>query len=144
MTPSDEFGGMIDKVIAAMKRLVSGDAEPYQLLWSRREDVTVLGGFGGYALGWEQVSENTRFAAARFGGAKSFEVKMLSSGMSGELAYTVWIEHGEVRLAGREEYAPIVVRVTHIFRLEEGVWKIIHRHGDAVVEKTEAMAILQR
>lgn len=136
MSASNELGEMIDQVIAALNRLVSGDPEPYKALWSHRPDVTVLGGFGGYALGWEQVSENTRFAAARFSGAKSFEIKLLASGVNGELGYTVWLEHGEVRLAGREDYAPIVVRVTHIFRREEEKWKIIHRHGDAVVEKT--------
>ena len=144
MTPYDELGETIDQVMSALNRLVSGDAEPLLALWSHRPDVTVLGGFGGYALGWEQVSQNTRFAAGRFSGAKSFEIKMLTSGVSGELGYTVWLEHGQVRLAGREEYAPIVIRVTHIFRRELGAWKIIHRHGDAVIEKTEAAAILQR
>ena len=69
---------------------------------------------------------------------------MLVNGASGDLAYTVWIEHGEVRVEGRDDYAPLVVRVTHIFRREDGAWKIIHRHGDPVVEKTEATAILQR
>jgi ketosteroid isomerase-like protein len=56
----------------------------------------------------------------------------------------VWIEHGEVRVEGRADYVPIVIRVTHVFRRQAGVWKIIHRHGDSVVEKTVATAILQR
>jgi len=67
-----------------------------------------------------------------------------SVGASGDLAYTVWIEHGEARLEGHEDYFPIVIRVTHIFRREEGTWKIVHRHGDPVIEKTEAAAIIQR
>jgi hypothetical protein len=59
--------------------------------------VTVLGGFGGYALGWDQVKQNTEWAASRFHSAKSLEIKMLAHGASGDLAYMVWIEHGEVR-----------------------------------------------
>jgi ketosteroid isomerase-like protein len=26
---------------------------------------------------------------------------------------------------------PYTLRVTHIYRRENGVWKIVHRHGDA-------------
>jgi hypothetical protein len=46
-------------------------------------------------------------------------------------------------VAGQEELSPLIVRVTHIYSLEEGRWKIIHPHGDAIVEKTEATAVLQ-
>lgn len=48
-------------------------------------------------------------------------------GMSGVLAYTVWIDRGQVRVAGRDEISPMALRVTYIFRREEGTWKIIHR-----------------
>lgn len=143
MTPSDDLQSKMDEAVAALGHLVSGDPGPYKALWSQRGDVTVLGGFGGYALGWDELSKNTDWAASRFG-AKSFGIKMLANGSSGDLAYAVWIEHGEVRVQGREDYLPIVVRVTHVFRREEGEWKIIHRHGDAVIDKTEATAILQR
>lgn len=144
MTPLDDMRETLDKTTAALQRLVSGDPEPFKALWSHGQDVTVLGGFGGYALGWDQVSQNTDWAASRFRGAKSFGIKMLANGVSGDLGYAVWIEHGEVRVEGREDYVPVVVRVTHIFRREDDVWQIIHRHGDAVIDKTEATAILQR
>lgn len=144
MTPLDDMRETLDKTTAALQRLVSGDPEPFKALWSHGQDVTVLGGFGGYALGWDQVSQNTDWAASRFRGAKSFGIKMLANGVSGDLGYAVWIEHGEVRVEGREDYVPVVVRVTHIFRREDDVWQIIHRHGDAIIDKTEATAILQR
>lgn len=143
MTPLDDMRETLDQTTAALQRLVSGDPEPFKALWSHGQDVTVLGGFGGYALGWDQVSQNTDWAASRFRGAKSFGIKMLANGESGDLGYAVWIEHGEVRVEGREDYVPVVVRVTHLFRQEDHAWKIIHRHGDAVIDKTEATAILQ-
>ena len=34
-------------------------------------------------------------------------------------------------------------RVTQLYRREAGAWKIIHRHGDAVIEKIAATAVLQ-
>jgi ketosteroid isomerase-like protein len=49
--------------------------------------------------------------------------------VSGDLAYTV----GYQRYAGSISGAPAqdtVLRVTQIFRREEGEWKVVHRHGD--------------
>ncbi len=56
MTSADNLREMMDKTVPALNGLVSGDPEPYKALWSQRQDVTVLGGFGGYALGWDQVA----------------------------------------------------------------------------------------
>ena len=64
-------------------------------------------------------------------------------GMSGDLAYTINIERHQVRVAGQDELSPVALRVTYIFRREEGSWKIIHRHADAIIEKTEVTALLQ-
>ncbi|HVP21743.1 MAG TPA: nuclear transport factor 2 family protein [Anaerolineaceae bacterium] len=135
---------LLVKTQEALNRLVKGDPEPYEALWSHLPDVTVLGGFGGYALGWDQVKENAEFAASRFRDGHLDGFRQIAGGESNDLAYSIWIEYGQVRVAGREESSPLVVRVTHIFRRENGAWKIIHRHGDAVIEKTEATAILQR
>ena len=144
MTPVNELSEIMDKAVDALANgLVAGNPEPFKALWSHDPDVTVLGGFGGYALGWDEVSKNADFAASRFHGARSFGVKKLAHSASGDLGYAVWIEHGEVRVEGRDDYVPVVIRVTHIFRRQDGVWTIIHRHGDPVVEKTVATAILQ-
>ena len=145
MAASDELSEIMDKAVDALANgLVAGNPEPFKALWSHDADVTVLGGFGGYALGWDEVSKNTDFAASRFHGARSFGIKQLAHSASGDLGYAVWIEHGEVRVEGRDDYVPVVIRVTHVFRRQDGAWKIIHRHGDPVVEKTVATAILQQ
>jgi hypothetical protein len=144
MLPANDLLETLVRTKTAMSRLVAGDPEPYKALWSHEPDVCVMGGFGGYALGWDEVRQNTEMAASRFRGSKSFNVKMITHATDHELAYSVWIEHGEVLVEGRKEHAPLVVRVTHIFRREGNTWKIIHRHGDTVTEKTEASAILQR
>ncbi len=83
------------------------------------------------------------WAAARFHGARiTFEI--LSMGQSGDLAYAIYFEKGEARIGNLSEYRPYMLRVTVIYRREEGVWKIIHRHADPIMEKTEATAVLMR
>jgi ketosteroid isomerase-like protein len=44
--------------------------------------------------------------------------------------YTVGFEHTAVSVDG-VPVEPYTLRVTHIYRREDGEWKIVHRHGDA-------------
>jgi ketosteroid isomerase-like protein len=143
VSSEDDLHEIIERTTAAVNSLVMGDAKPFKELYSHEKDVTVFGGFGAYELGWDSVVKNVVFAAGRFHGGK-LEIELLESGISGDLAFTVWIERGEVSLSGREDYGPLAVRVTHIFRREKEGWKLIHRHGDAVVEKIQATGILQK
>ena len=139
MNPSipDDLQERLDTTVAALNALIAGDPAPFNALWSHEPDVTVLGGFGGWAVGLDQVTHNTTWAASRFHGGRNFGVELLATGASGDLAYAIWIERGEMRVAGRDDFAPITIRVTLIFRCENGEWKLIHRHGDPVVDKTE-------
>ena len=64
------------------------------------------------------------------------KVEYLNTGMSGDLAFTVSIERQElVRLGDQEKPAPRALRVTQIFRKENGAWKLLHRHADPLLEK---------
>ncbi|MCI0582713.1 MAG: nuclear transport factor 2 family protein [Chloroflexi bacterium] len=47
----------------------------------------------------------------------------------GQMAYTVGFERFNEILANGEK-KPWTVRVTHTYRREDGVRKIVHRHGD--------------
>lgn len=137
MSISDDFRAMLDRTVAAEYRLYEGDPEPYLALWSGKPEVTVLGAMGAYYRGPEQVRQNTELVASRFRGGRNQSVEPLAMGASGDLAFSVWIERGEARVVGRDDYAPLALRVTHIFRRENGDWKIIHRHGDAVMEQAD-------
>ena len=140
MPLADDFHQTLEQVRTANQHFLAGDSAPYKGCWSHTDDVTIFGGWGAYEQGWEQVGPRLDWAAARFlAGQRAIE--LLSMAMSGDLAYTVWIERGETRLVGSDELRPSGLRVTHIFRREEGAWKIIHRHADAIMEKIEATAV---
>jgi ketosteroid isomerase-like protein len=107
-------------------------------LWSHADDVTVVGGFGGYERSWKRVEQNTRSAASRFAHGRLLGIELVTLGASArrDLAFSVWIERAEARMAGGDGIIPLTVRVTHIFRREESAWWLIHRHGDQVSEPT--------
>ena len=48
---------------------------------------------------------------------------------SGDLAYTVGFERGEVVIDGGARQ-PMTIRVTHIYRRFGDEWQLVHRHAD--------------
>ena len=142
MPTIDNFQPTLDQIQAAIQQFATGDASAYKACWSQADDVTICGGWGAYERGWEQVGPRMDWAAARYRGGHTDFVP-LAVGASGDLAYTVWIEQGIARLEGLDEFRPIALRVTHIYRCEENIWKIIHRHADALIDKIATTAVLQ-
>ncbi len=138
MTELDEFlNTLIPRQVEADRALHNGDPEPRMHLWSHEDPVTLLGAFGLAASGWDRVSETFRWVASRFTGG-TFNLDVIAAGVSGDLAYTVGYEDSEVSIEG----APLRhqrLRVTHVYRRENGEWKIVHRHGDGL-EANQASA----
>jgi ketosteroid isomerase-like protein len=62
------------------------------------------------------------------------DCEYLVKDVRGDLAYTVAIERSELRYAGRSEPHQQILRVTMIFRRENGDWRIVHRHADTMVD----------
>ena len=84
---------------------------------SHRDDVTIVGGWGGYERGWtEQVEKRYEWAAARFGGAAKFTLKIFPWSSPGKFV-AGHIERSHVRLSGKEGVVPMALRVTTIYSL---------------------------
>ncbi|MBT2531508.1 nuclear transport factor 2 family protein [Arthrobacter sp. ISL-48] len=109
--------------------LHNGDAEPRKGLWSRSDPVTLFGA-AMTKIGAEEVASSFDFLAARFSNCASFEYQVIAAGVSGDLAYVVGAEHTTASIGGGPP-SPFALRVTTIFRRDGGVWRIVHRHGDA-------------
>ena len=61
-----------------------------------------------------------------------------------ELAYIVEIERAKAKIGGRQDIIPYVVRATIIFRPEDGVWKVVHRHVDPITTVQAPESVLQK
>jgi ketosteroid isomerase-like protein len=80
--------------------------------------------------GWDELSRTFRWVASKFSDVSDFRFDVEVADVSGELAYTVGYERFNGSIDGRP-VAPMTVRVTHVYRRENGEWKIVHRHGDS-------------
>lgn len=109
-----------------------GNAELRKALWSRTDPVTLFGA-AKTKVGADDVIPFFDVLASRFSNCTSFEYQVIACGVSGDLAYVAGIEHTTAAVGGADPL-PYALRVTTIFRRENGEWKIIHRHGDAVPE----------
>jgi ketosteroid isomerase-like protein len=130
---------------AGINGFINGDPTLWKKNASHRDDVTIMGGWGGMAKGWTKVDPWYDWAAARFreSGAK-VKIEYVSSEVSGNLAYTVAIERSEALVAGQDKPSTMALRVTHVFRMEDGNWKLVHRHADPLIDKTAPGAVLQK
>ena len=127
------------------RHFVNGDATLWKQNASHKDDVTIMGGWGAYEKGWAEAEARYDWAAARFkdsGAIPKFEY--LASRVSGDLAYTVTIERSEATVVGQEKPAAMSLRVTQLFRKEDGAWKLIHRHADPLIAKTAPGTVLQK
>jgi ketosteroid isomerase-like protein len=127
------------------RRFINGDTALWMEHVSRRDDAMIMGGWGAHEKGWLEVKARYDWAGARFRDASAkLSVEYLTAHQSGDLAFTTAIERSEVKLAGQEKAAPMALRVTHIFRKEDGAWKLILRHADPLVAKTAPEAVLEK
>jgi ketosteroid isomerase-like protein len=120
---------MLARQTEAEEAFVHGDARPRMELWSRRDPVTLFGAIGMSESGWEQLGRTFGWVASRFSNVSDFRFDVEVVEVRGDLAYTLGFERFNGSIAGRP-VEPVAVRVTHIYRREDGEWKIVHRHAD--------------
>jgi ketosteroid isomerase-like protein len=131
MSDLDDFlTTTLARQVAAEEALHNGDPDLRLAMWSTQDPVTLLGAWKTNS-GWDEVSRVFRWLGSRFSHCTAYRFDLVAAGVSGDLAYTVGYEHTSVSLDG-VPVEPYTLRVTHVYRRENGEWKIVHRHGDAV------------
>jgi ketosteroid isomerase-like protein len=133
-TPPD-FLDALDRVDAAQLELQNGRPEAFKALWSRADDATLSGGFGGTVeKGWGEIGPRLDWVAAQFSdGAHTHE--RVAAQASGDLGYVVQVEHLRFRVPGQARGSARDYRVTMVFRREAAGWRIVHRQADSQMTK---------
>jgi ketosteroid isomerase-like protein len=132
-TSDKDFEAFVDTCRKAVAHQVSGRTELFQSLWSRSDDVVLIGAAGSHQKGWHDVSERLSWASRHlnFG---AFHVENLLTSVSGDLAFTVDLEYMSREVDGTTEHRTL--RSSQGYRLEDGQWRVVFRHGDPMAEDT--------
>ncbi len=142
MSVSD-FDAAVDAYRQALNAICRGDPAPVLELFSRCEDVTLANPLGPPRSGRTDVEAATKDAATHFrGGNCRFEE--VSRYSTPDLGYILHVERAEVQLGASDEMARISLRVTTIFRREEGTWRVVHRHADPITTPRDVSSIIDR
>ena len=128
MDETEQFvGEVLPRLLDADRALHNGDAAPRLAMWSQREPITLFGAWFS-DVGWHDVSRTFGVLASRLSDCESFDIELVAAAAHGDLAYSIAYEHTTASVEGTPR--TYTLRVTQIYRREDGVWKVVHRHGD--------------
>ena len=140
MTTEDEVRKASTQFYAGLNRMANGDAAPLADVWSHGAAVTAMHPIGGRQVGWDAVRVSFDRVAELASDGK-IELKDQLIHVTGDEAYELGVEHGQLKLAGQ----PVTIehRVTNIYQREAGAWKMTHHHTDTSPAMLDVLGRLQ-
>jgi ketosteroid isomerase-like protein len=133
MPADDDWKKFMSEMEALSDVWANGDPEPIKDLWSHADDVTLFGGQGDSGLrGWTNVGSRIAWASAQIPGQPGPTTRdRIAEYVGDDFAFTADVEHrSRVQPDGTVRHT--ILRVTQIYRREDGRWRIMHRHANPV------------
>lgn len=126
----DDFTTFLETVRRpAAEAFVAGDAGPVERLSAPAGQATFFDPGGGFTEGAEAINRANREGATQFGPNGTTELQVKDLGESGDLAFWTGFQKADLEAGGKPQ--SMRLRVTEVFRCEDGGWKMIHRHASA-------------
>jgi ketosteroid isomerase-like protein len=139
-----DFDTVVEQYQRALGEFVKGNPEPVKMVFSHREDVTLANPLGPVARGWEQVAATGERAASLLRDGEIVAFDIVAKYVTPELAYIVEVDRTKAKVGARHDITPFALRVTTIFRPEDGTWKVVHRHADPITTAQPVESIIQK
>ena len=144
MPTTSDLTRAIEQSHAALGAILTGDPSVYQALYSPADDVTLGNPFGPYVCGRQKVEQTLAGAASHYRDGEVVDVDLIAKYVSDTLACIVEVERGRAKVGGAKEVVPVAVRVTSVFRLESGSWRLVHRHADPITSPRPATSVISK
>jgi ketosteroid isomerase-like protein len=127
-TEHKTFADARARVRDALAAIAAGDPQPYIECWAAVDDVTLFGAWGPIEKSHQRLIDTFDWVGNRFKAGRLVPEDMVAFA-SGDLAYTVGFERGEVAVDDGPR-RPMTIRVTHVYRRFDDEWRLVHRHAD--------------
>ena len=143
MATVDDVDELIERYQQAMHELVNGNPEPLKEIYSHRDDVSLANPFGPAVRGWDESARAMEGSASNYRDGEIVGFENVAKYVTSELACIVEIERYRAGVGGGEDISPVTLRVTSIFRPEDGTWKSVHRHADPITTPQPAESVIR-
>ncbi len=123
-----DFKEFMSRREAAARAFCRGDPALLEALSAQKDPVSFFGPDGGVLAGAAKVIDTNVKGSKAFGpnGETSFEIMQMAA--DGDIGYWCGVQKATIEIDGR--LIPMDLRVTELFRREDGDWKLVHRQAD--------------
>jgi ketosteroid isomerase-like protein len=143
MTAEDDLDEVLEQYKLATAEFLKGNPEPYKMVFSHKEDVTLVNPLFPPVRGWDEVAKTLERTASRLRDGEFVGSEIIAEYVTPELPYVVALAQEKAKVGGSENITPISLRTTMILRPEEGTWKVVHLHGDPITTPQQAESVIQ-
>jgi ketosteroid isomerase-like protein len=114
----------------AARAYVNGDPQPLEKIVTTNSPATFFSPKGEHKQGAAEVLLTYKSDAASFDSGSETHFEVLHMEASDGLAFWTGFQKASVRMLETEKEVAMNIRVTEVFRKEDGEWKMVHRHAD--------------
>ena len=129
---TERFEDFLRRREQASNDYIRGDAAALAAMLTEHDPATFMPPTGAVFEHADQVAKTQIEGARAFGPDGTGRFEILNSGSSDTIGFWTGLQHANVTLPGRNAPIDMVLRTTEIFRLEDGQWKLVHRHADTI------------
>jgi uncharacterized protein (TIGR02246 family) len=128
----------INQWFDVLNAMLNGDAEPVAALYSHNDDVTYMGAEGTYRVGWPATFADWKAQAEKSSGGfvEGADIHVV---VSGDMATATHYTIGNARNSDGA-LTQTKVRETSVLRKEDGAWRMIGHHADAMPDLVKAFS----
>jgi ketosteroid isomerase-like protein len=137
MSSEQDFEKFLNQREKAASAYINGEAGPLGDLSTSTNPASFMGPGGGEIHGAREVTERYASDARFFATGSTGHFEIIHAEASGDLGYWVGFQRATTYFKGKADPVPFNLRITEIFRKENGQWKLIHRHADPLAEAQE-------
>ena len=93
-------------------------------------------------MAWHTGNNIPSWAAANYRDGEATGFERIAEYATETIGYIIEIERYRSKVGGSENLTPLALRVTTIFRREDGAWRIVLRHADPITSARPAASIV--